>query len=147
MSSGAAPSIVADCSTISVETSQRAGRQPTVIPSLAEAAVLSQPGGADQEAFPDCLSNSVVGSTFTRYKTPVSGYLDFRLTFNADLLPVASLARQIVPSLIGYDVADQDFAALIALEARLGWQQQESGHADIRDGLDSADTDGPGTVP
>lgn len=147
MSSGAAPSIVADCSTISLEKSQQAGRPLAVTQSLAEAAVPAQPRGASREAFPDYLNNSVMGSTFTRYKTAVSGHLGLRPAFTTELLPVASLAHQIVPSLVGYELADQDFAALTGLETRPGCLRPESGHADISDGLDSADTDGPGTVP
>ena len=34
----------------------------------------------------ECLNNSVMGSTFSRYKTPALVNLDFRPTFTASLL-------------------------------------------------------------
>jgi hypothetical protein len=147
MPSEAAPSIVADCSTISAETSQQVRRQPAVTRSLAEVTVLAEPSGASREAFPDGLTNSAMASTFTRYKTPSSGNLDFHPTVTAELLPVGSLVRQIVPSLIGYGSADQHFAALIELEAQPAGRPPESERAGISGVLDSADAHGPGAVP
>jgi hypothetical protein len=55
--------------------------------------------------------------------------------------------HQIVQSLIGYGLADQDFAALIELVARSAGLRLESEHADISDGLDPAGPEAPGIVP
>src|SRR5256884_3468371 len=106
-----------------------------VTQSLAEVTILAQRSGISREAFLACLNNSVMGSTFTRYKSPAFVNLDFHPTFTTALLrkdfdlglaaarerevplPVASLVHQIVQAMIGHGYADQDFAALIELEA------------------------------
>jgi hypothetical protein len=87
MSSEAAPSIVADCPTIPVETSQQVRRQPAVTRSPAGVTVLAQPSGASGEASLDGLKNSVTGSTFTRYKTSAFGNLDFPPTDDPGTVP------------------------------------------------------------
>lgn len=128
-----------------------------VTQSLAEVTILAQRSGVSREAFLDCLNNSVMGSVFTRYKTPAFVNLDFHPTFTTALLrkdfdlglaaareqevplPVASLVRQIVQTLIGHGYADQDFAALIELEARSAGLRLESENADISDGLGPVD--------
>lgn len=136
-----------------------------VTQSLAEVTILAQKSGISREALLDCLNNSVMGSTFTRYKTPAFVNLDFHPTFTAALLrkdfdlglaaarelevplPVASLVHQIVQTLIGHGHADQDFAALIELEAHAAGLELQSENADISDGLDPADTNGANGVP
>jgi 3-hydroxyisobutyrate dehydrogenase len=127
-----------------------------VTQSLAEVTILAQRSGISREAFLDCLNKSVMGSVFTRYKTPAFVNLDFHPTFTASLLrkdfdlglaaarerevplPVASLVHQIVQAMIGHGYADQDFAALIEVEARSAGLRLESEHADISDGLGPA---------
>ena len=124
-----------------------------VTQSLAEVTILAQRSGVSREAFLDCLNNSVMGSTFTRYKTPALVNLDFHPTFTTALLrkdfdlglaaarerevplPVASLVHQLVQALAGQGYADQDFAALIELEARSAGVRLESENADVSDGL------------
>ena len=61
-------------------------------------------------------------------------------------LPVASLVHQIVQAMIGQGYADQDFAALIELEARSAGLRLESENADVSDGLGpggASDTETP----
>jgi len=129
-----------------------------VTQSLAEVTVLAEKSGISREAFLACLNNSVMGSTFTRYKTPAFVNLDFHPTFTAALLrkdfdlglaaarqvgvplPVAALVHQIIQGLIGTGHADQDFAALLELEAAGSGLDLVSENADISDGLDPADT-------
>jgi 3-hydroxyisobutyrate dehydrogenase-like beta-hydroxyacid dehydrogenase len=136
-----------------------------VTQSLAEVTVLAQRSGVSREAFLDCLNNSVMGSTFTRYKTPAFVNLDFHPTFTAELLrkdfdlglaaarerevplPVASLVHQLVQSLVGHGYVDHDFAALIELEARSAGLTLESEGADISDGLDQADNNNTNANP
>ena len=131
-----------------------------VTQSLAEVTILAQKSGVSREAFLNCLNNSVMGSAFTRYKTPAFVNLDFHPTFTTALLrkdfdlglaaarerdvplPVASLVHQIVQTLIGHGYADQDFAALIELEALSAGLPLESEDAEISDGLESADANG-----
>ena len=124
-----------------------------VTQSLAEVTILAQRSGISREVFLDCLNKSVMGSVFSRYKTPAFVNLDFHPTFTTALLrkdfdlglaaarerevplPVASLVHQIVQAMIGHGYADQDFAALIELEARSAGLRLESENADVSDGL------------
>ena len=88
-----------------------------VIQSLAEVTVLAEKSGVSRQALLACLNDSVMGSAFTRYKSPALVNLDFSATFTAELLrkdfdlglaaarerevplPVASLVHQLVQSL------------------------------------------------
>jgi 3-hydroxyisobutyrate dehydrogenase len=135
-----------------------------VTQSLAEVTVLAQKSGISREAFLACLNDSVMGSTFTRYKSPAFVNLDFHPTFTATLLrkdfdlglaagrqlevplPVASLVHQIIQGLIGAGYGDQDFAALVELAAASAGMTLTSENAEISDGLEPADADGPDDV-
>src|SRR6202167_6248501 len=106
-----------------------------VAQSLAEITVLAEKSGISRQAFLACINASVMGSLFTRYKTPAYVNLDFTPTFTAALLrkdfdlglaaarerevplPVASLVHQIVQGLVGRGHGGQDFATLLQLEA------------------------------
>jgi 3-hydroxyisobutyrate dehydrogenase-like beta-hydroxyacid dehydrogenase len=57
-----------------------------VTQSLAEITVLAQKAGVPRHAFLDFLNQSVMGSTFSRYKTPAFVNLDFKVTFTPQLL-------------------------------------------------------------
>jgi 3-hydroxyisobutyrate dehydrogenase-like beta-hydroxyacid dehydrogenase len=135
-----------------------------VTQSLAEVTVLAQRSGISREAFLSCLNNSVMGSAFTRYKTPAFVNLDFHPTFTAALLrkdfdlglaaarqaevplPVAALVHQIIQGLIGTGHGGDDFAALLELEATAAGLALVSENADISDGLDPAGTNSPNAV-
>ena len=135
-----------------------------VTQTLAEVTILAQKSGISREALLDCLNKSVMGSTFSRYKTPAFVNLDFHPTFTATLLrkdfdlglaaarehgvpmPVAALVHQIVQSLIGHGHAEEDFAALIQLAAESAGVELVSEHADISDGLGGADPNPPNGV-
>ena len=135
-----------------------------VTQSLAEVTILAQQSGISRQAFLACLNNSVMGSTFTRYKSPALVNLDFHPTFTATLLrkdfdlglaaarerevplPVAALVHQIIQGLIGLGRGDDDFAALIELEAMTSGLTLVSENADISDGLDPAHVDNANTV-
>jgi 3-hydroxyisobutyrate dehydrogenase-like beta-hydroxyacid dehydrogenase len=54
--------------------------------SLAEITVLAERAGVPRHAFLDFINKSVMGSTFTRYKTPGIVKLDFTTTFTPVLL-------------------------------------------------------------
>jgi 3-hydroxyisobutyrate dehydrogenase len=136
-----------------------------VTQSLAEVTILAQKSGISREAFLTCLNKSVMGSPFTRYKSPAFVNLDFHPTFTATLLrkdfdlglaaarehevplPVASLVHQIVQSLIGHGYGNQDFAALVELAAESAGLQLESENSDISDGLEQADASHANAVP
>ena len=108
-----------------------------VTQSLAEITILAQKAGVPRHAFLDFMNASVMGSTFSRYKTPAFVNLDFTVTFTPALLrkdldlgldaarryevpmPLASLTRDVVQTMIGRGLADKDFAQplLVAAEA------------------------------
>jgi len=124
-----------------------------VAQSLAEVTVLAQKGGVSRAAFLDFLNHSVLGSTFSRYKTPALVNLDFRPTFTSVLLrkdfdlgmaagrelgvpmPVAALVHQLVQSLVGSGMGEVDFAALITLQGRNSGLELTPEGAEISDGL------------
>ena len=125
-----------------------------VTQSLAEVTILAEKSGISREALLACLNNSVMGSTFTRYKTPAFVNLDFHATFTATLLrkdfdlglaaarerevpmPVAALVHQLVQSLVGHGAGEEDFAALIRMQAQSAGLDLVSEDADISDGLE-----------
>jgi 3-hydroxyisobutyrate dehydrogenase len=124
-----------------------------VIQSLAEVTVLAERAGITRQALLACLNDSVLGSTFSRYKTPALVNLDFHPTFTATLLrkdfdlglalarerevpmPVASAVYQLVQSLIGNGFGEEDFAALLVLQARSAGLEVVSEGAEVSDGL------------
>jgi len=125
-----------------------------VTQSLAEVTVLAQKAGVSRQAFLDCINNSVMGSTFTRYKSPALVNLDFHATFTSVLLrkdfdlglaaarehevpmPVAALVHQLVQSLVGHGYGEQDFATLIELQAQAAGLDLVSENAEVSDGLE-----------
>ncbi len=134
--------------------------------SLAEITVLAEKGGVPRHAFLDFINNSVLGSMFTRYKSPAYVNLDYTPMFTPVLLrkdldlglqagrdlevpmPVASLVREIVQSLIGNGFTDCDFAALLTLEARGAHLDLQPEHVTVSDGLEPVDGSGArGALP
>src|SRR5215216_2586357 len=103
---------------------------------MAEVTVLAEKGGVSRADFLEFLNDSVMGSTFTRYKTPAFVNLDFTPTFTPALLlkdfhlggeaarehgvpmPVAAVTQEIVQAMLSQGYDDVDFAALLELEAR-----------------------------
>lgn len=128
-----------------------------VAQSLAEIIVLAEKGGVSRASFLEFLNNSVMGSMFTRYKTPAYVNLDFTPTFTPLLLrkdfdlgfeaaraldvpmPVAAATQQIVQKLIGEGYTDVDFAALLTLQARASGLEIEPEGASVTDGLGVAE--------
>jgi 3-hydroxyisobutyrate dehydrogenase len=124
-----------------------------VTQSLAEITVLAQKAGVPRNAFLDFMNQSVMGSTFTRYKTPALVNLDFKVTFTPHLLrkdldlgldagkqfevpmPLASITRDLVQMLIGRGMADEDFAKLLVLQAEASGLRLEAENVPISDGL------------
>lgn len=124
-----------------------------VIQSLAEITVLAQKAGVPRHAFLDFLNKSVMGSTFSRYKTPALVNLDFHVTFTPYLLrkdldlgleaarrhevpmPLASLTRDLVQSMMNGGLAGEDFAALIVQQARASGIELKPENVPVSDGL------------
>ncbi|MBI3709356.1 MAG: NAD(P)-dependent oxidoreductase [Proteobacteria bacterium] len=127
-----------------------------VIQSLAEITVLAQKAGVPRHAFLDFINKSVMGSAFTRYKTPALVNLDFATTFTPYLLrkdmdlglaaarsldvpmPVAATTREAIQSLIGNGYLDTDFATLILLQARNSGIDLKAEGVEVADGLQPA---------
>src|SRR5688500_3564580 len=126
-----------------------------VIQCLSEITVLAQKAGMPRHAFLDFLNKSVMGSMFTRYKTPALVNLDFKVTFTPHLLrkdldlgldagkelevpmPLASLTRDLLQTMIGHGVSEQDFATLILMQARASGVELKPENVEVGDGLSS----------
>jgi 3-hydroxyisobutyrate dehydrogenase len=124
-----------------------------VAQSLAEITVLAEKGGVSRSALLEFLNKSVMGSMFTRYKTPAIVNLDFSPTFTPALLykdfrlgfeaadeygvpmPVAAAAQQAVQALVGLGYEDVDFMALLDFEARASSLELEPENVPVTDGL------------
>jgi len=124
-----------------------------VIQSLCEITVLAQKAGMPRHAFLDFINNSIFGCMFTRYKTPALVNLDFHVTFTPELLrkdidlglaagrefgvpmPLTSVTRDLVQTLIGHDYTDKDFAALLLLQAKASGIELKSENVEVSDGL------------
>jgi 3-hydroxyisobutyrate dehydrogenase-like beta-hydroxyacid dehydrogenase len=124
-----------------------------VIQSLAEITVLAEKGGVRRAAFLEFLNASVMGSVFSRYKTPALVNLDFTPTFTMPLLrkdfdlglaaartlevpmPLASAAAQVIASAVGAGLVEEDFAALVLEQARRSGLVLKSEEAAVEDGL------------
>jgi 3-hydroxyisobutyrate dehydrogenase-like beta-hydroxyacid dehydrogenase len=120
---------------------------------MAETTVLAERGGVSRADYLEFLNGSVMGSAFSRYKTPAFVNLDFTPTFTGHLLrkdfelgleaarrsnvpmPVSALVHQIVVNLIGNGLGDQDFATLLELEARGANVKLEPDPRHVPDGL------------
>jgi 3-hydroxyisobutyrate dehydrogenase len=127
-----------------------------VAQSLAEITVLAEKGGVPRAAFLEFLNNSVMGSMFTRYKSPAIVNLDFSPTFTPALLykdfalgfeaaeqlgvpmPVAAAAQQVVQALKGFGYDNIDFMALLELEGRASGLELMAENVPVSDGLRQA---------
>jgi 3-hydroxyisobutyrate dehydrogenase-like beta-hydroxyacid dehydrogenase len=124
-----------------------------VAQNLAEITVLAEKGGVPRAAMLDFLNNSVMGSMFTRYKSPAYVNLDFTPTFTPVLLrkdldlglraadelgvpmPVTAAAREPVQAAIAQGRTSEDFAVLVELAARAAGYEIESEDVEVDDGL------------
>jgi len=124
-----------------------------VIQSLAEITVLAQKAGVPRHAFLEFLNQSVMGSMFTRYKTPAFVNLDFKVTFTPELLrkdmdlgldagrrlevpmPLASAARDLIQSMMGRGMKEEDFATLLVQQAQASGIELQPENVEVRDGL------------
>jgi 3-hydroxyisobutyrate dehydrogenase len=124
-----------------------------VAQSLAEITVLAEKGGVSRAAFLEFLNDSVLGSVFTRYKSPALVNLDYAATFTVPLLlkdfdlglaaarelaapmPLASAAAELVASAVGAGYRSEDFAVLIEEQARRSGLELVSEDVPVDDGL------------
>ena len=124
-----------------------------VIQNLVEITVLAEKAGVPRHAFLDFLNNSVMGSMFTTYKSPALVNLDYSVTFTPELLlkdldlglaaarangvpmPVTTVAREVVQTLIGNGYTEEDFAALLSMQAKASGLDLKSEDKQVSDGL------------
>ncbi len=126
-----------------------------VIQSLCEITILAQKVGMPRHAFLDFLNKSVMGSMFTRYKTPALVNLDFHVTFTPKLLrkdmdlgldagkrfevpmPIAALTRDLIQQMIGHGMTEEDFSTLILMQAKASGIELKPENVEVGDGLSS----------
>ena len=124
-----------------------------VIQSLCEITILAHKAGVPRHAFLEFINQSVMGSVFSRYKTPALVNLDFKVTFTPYLLrkdidlgldagrkfevplPLASVTRDLIQSMMGSGLTEQDFATLILQQARASGIELEPENVAVGDGL------------
>jgi 3-hydroxyisobutyrate dehydrogenase len=124
-----------------------------VTQSLAEITVLAQKAGVPRHAFLEFMNQSVMGSTFSRYKTPAFVNLDFKVTFTPKLLrkdldlgldagkrydvpmPLAAITRDLVQTMIGRGMTEEDFAQLLLQQAEASGIVLEAENVPVSDGL------------
>src|SRR6266571_2649800 len=124
---------------------------------LAEITVLAERGGVARSDLLAFINDSVMGSTFTRYKTPAFVNLDFHPTFTGHLLrkdfelgleagrrlgvplPITAAVHEIVTSLIGSGHGDEDFATLLLLKTTTAGMTLEPENVPVDDGLHAVD--------
>ena len=130
--------------------------------NMMEVALLAQKAGVPRHAFLQFLNDSVVGSTFTRYKTPALVNLDWTTTFHPigmrkdmDLglsiarqlgvpMPVTAATREVLQSHFGVATlkpdpeayVHKDFAALLETLALFAGVKLESENVAMSDGLE-----------
>jgi 3-hydroxyisobutyrate dehydrogenase-like beta-hydroxyacid dehydrogenase len=120
---------------------------------MAEITVLAEKAGVPRHAFLDFLNKSVMGSTFTRYKAPAFVNLDFHVTFTPYLLrkdldlgleagrkfevpmPLASLTRDMIQSMMGKGMTEEDFSTLLVQQAQASGLKLEPEKVAVGDGL------------
>jgi 3-hydroxyisobutyrate dehydrogenase len=131
--------------------------------NMIEVTLLAQKAGVPRHAFLEFLNSSVVGSTFTRYKTPALVNLDFTTTFqptamrkDMDLglalarqyevpMPVTAATREVLQSHIGANrlkpdadaEVGRDFAAMLETMALLSGVRLKSEKIQVSDGLEA----------
>ena len=124
-----------------------------VTQNLSEITVLAEKGGVPRHAFLDFINKSVMGSMFTRYKTPAFVNLDMTPTFTPELLrkdldlgltagknlgvplPVTQLARDMVQKTIDAGHSGRDFSVLLEEQAKESGLELKPEHVEVGDGL------------
>lgn len=125
---------------------------------VAETTVLAEKAGISRADYLAFVNGSVMGSVFTRYKTPAFVNLDMTPTFTGHLLrkdfelgleaaraydtplPVSALVHQMVVDMIGNGHGDEDFASLLLTAANgAGLELVSEDRDDVSTGLTPVD--------
>ena len=120
---------------------------------LAEVTLLAEKHGVSRHVFLDVINNSVLGSTFSRYKTPVIANLDYTVTFTNTLmrkdldlglkaakergvaLPATQVVRDVVQACIDDGQAEADYTRILDKLAQYSGMQLKSEAVPVSDGL------------
>ncbi len=124
-----------------------------IIHSLCEITLLAEKAGIPRHIFLASINDSVLGSMYTRYKTPALVNLDFTTTFTPKLLlkdmelgmgaarqlgitmPTASVTRESIHSLAHQYPGDVDFSVLLLELARAAGMKLQPENVKVSDGL------------
>jgi 3-hydroxyisobutyrate dehydrogenase len=125
-----------------------------VIQNLCEITVLAEKAGIPRHVFLESINDSVLGSMYTRYKTPVLSNLSFdHVTFTPKLLlkdmdlglgaakahgvamPAAAATRESIARMVGRGYDDIDFSALLIETAKDAGLELVAENVTISDGL------------
>jgi 3-hydroxyisobutyrate dehydrogenase-like beta-hydroxyacid dehydrogenase len=124
-----------------------------VTQTMAEISVLAGASGVSRADLLDFLNDSVMGSMFTKYKTPAFVNLDYTPTFTWHLLqkdfelgletakehdipiPTAALVHSIIVEGIGLGFGDEDFAAMLTRQANVSGREIKPENKEVSDGL------------
>ena len=126
-----------------------------VIQNLCEITVLAEKAGIPRHVFLESINDSVLGSMYTRYKSPVLTNLTFdQVTFTPKLLlkdldlglgaakahgvamPSAAATRESVARMVGRGYEDIDFAVLLVETAKDAGLELTSENVKVSDGLE-----------
>jgi 3-hydroxyisobutyrate dehydrogenase-like beta-hydroxyacid dehydrogenase len=120
---------------------------------MAEITVLAEKGGVPRHALLEFINNSVMGSMFSRYKSPAFVHLDWTPTFTPVLLrkdldlglaageelgvpmAVTQTTRDLVEKVISAGQTDCDFGILLEQQAEASGLQLQPEDVDVDDGL------------
>lgn len=127
-----------------------------VTQSLAELTILAQKCGVSRHSFLDFMNKSVMGSVFSRYKTPAWVNLDWNVTFTPELMrkdmdlglalgrkyevpmPTAAISRDVMQCSMGQGNREtMDFSILVDYSARCSGLTLESENVDVATGLET----------
>ena len=127
-----------------------------VTQSLAELSVLAEKSGVPRHAFLDFINKSVMGSVFSRYKTPAFVNLDWSVTFTPELLrkdmdlglslarkhevpmPTASVTRDAIQSYMGRGHRENvDFSIVLEDVAKSSGLTLEPENVNVSNGLEA----------
>ena len=128
-----------------------------VTQSLAELTVLAEKCGVPRHAFLDFMNMSVMGSVFTRYKTPGWVNLDWSVTFTPELMrkdmdlglalgrkyevpmPTAAISRDIIQCSMGQGNREtMDFSIVLDYTAKCSGLTLKSEDIDVPTGLETS---------
>lgn len=127
-----------------------------IIQNLCEITVMAEKAGIPRHIFLESINDSVLGSMYTKYKTPMLTNLTFdQVTFTPKLLlkdmdlglgaakvygvpmPAAAATRESIARMVGRGYDDIDFAVLLKEVASDAGLQLQSESVKMSDGLES----------